>query len=415
MVSKILQLILFSIGILVHTNAHATQTDSVQIGGVHYKFAIPRKWQLISKDTGICVAHMSNVRIKMPEHVPGAFGEINISISEITYEEREIRRSSDTLPKETNSAAKWSKKKMLSGFKVTNAHLLDQRQIPKAYWDSIQGDVPYSRKQRKLMKKYHLYPMHNLLYLYHFPINDSLEITISFNGDLVQDWNAYFAVDYVAENFFAANRKKINALLISADPYRLEPPITSYDSIRFLNTTLRYPKLDNWIYDTTSIHFDIWTQVMKLTYYDVAPCDSATINVKYRVTKIDNQANKEDFNKLSPEELYKLYKPYKDLNEQERLNYIDSTFQAAKKHYYFAQTRETIKSEPCPTKLENTETIFIVVYTKNSEKIRIAVTLNYVTADFIKERNIRHDLYRYLSLMSSETDFENFYNNSPAR
>lgn len=389
--------------------------DSVRIDGKSFRFFVPRRWNVISKDTGVCLSNVVNVRLEMPTKVPCSFGEIDISISDITYSEREFRKQSDTLSEGPTSYYDWIKTKKYNGYNLTNGHFSTFRMIQQAYWDSLRGGKPYSKKEQKQIKKFQgNTPIHYVSHWNHFLINDSLEILIQFGGDIPtsSESEIIVVVDYITQMFFTNNQRWIDSLLISADPYRLEPSISNYDSLFFLNTQVVYPILPGWTIDTVKSSTDLRTKVLQLDHIGNDTCNHASITMSFRLTKMDKQSNKEELTKLTPVELYELYKPYKDLSDPEKVKHCDSTFSAAERHYYFTRISKTVKSENCPTKLDYTETIFIVVYTKSKEKIRISLVLNDVTSDFIQERNYRHDLYRFVNLTSEQTDFEHFYLNN---
>lgn len=387
---------------------YAQNVDTIFVSGLPFAYQKIDGWKQLSVDSGICIYQGTNIKFEMPFSEPTCGGEISFAISYITDKEREERKSNKPLDIEEDvlSEDTWSPKlnkyTMLGGsFETTSPRVFE-----------IEGETKKEKRNRQ--KRWEQDPIHNYSSWLYFPINDTLELLLSFSGRIPHSFEQKMDGKLLqfADYFFQSNDSMLDSLLTITDPYRFESKTLPMDSVYLMKTVFKYPVLPNWQYDTTRTSTELKTNFLKVQTIQQSTCNRASISLNVRTTKKDNKPSIDDLRLLSNYALYSHfgYKPPRVDTAQIRQE-RDSTFKAQEQHYYFTQVSSYEQSSSC-TAQEISETVCVIIYPRQDEKIKITLNFECVAEDYNTERDYIHAYYRFIILMIEGNDFEQFYLNN---
>lgn len=399
-----------SVLLLSAASGSAQSLDTIKVLNLPFVVEAPAKWQQMTLDTGLCLYETTNISYSMPVSTPTCFGTLILSVSEITDKEREERKNKDSLEQTTEdviyervTTSTYYKYPVVAGWYETTAPKIEE----PVYTES-------SGFKRKKKKKSEEIRIRNYTRWVYFPINDTLEILIAFRGRIPESEAQYVdgRVNDFADYFFQQNDTLIDSLLAITDPYRTEPATLPLDSIYFLNTYMKYPVLPGWSYDTTRTSSEIKTTLLKVKSNDPEICDQGSITISYRITPLGDKPKAEDLQKISLYDVIAQYQPQKQMSDSARAKARDSSFAAYEHHYYFTQTNDVEDNPSCVQFPERRHTLYITIYTKTNERIKINVTMVYAADKYVKERNYLHAFDRFIYFMVTKTNYEEFYLNN---
>lgn len=411
---QVLRKLFSAIFVLLIQFVFAQTVETNTILGLNFKFRPPVGWNEMSKDSGLALTGTYNSVYLMPPSEQTCFGELRFSISEITASEKADRNNSlDSTSSDEGPPIAYS------GIRESFKYNVGFGQFGE-YADTLIQKIIYPVKPFKKKKPDGVIEtvLINYVSYQYFPINDTLEILVEFQGRIPETDRTRInsIVSKYTDYFFTTNDTLIDSLLAITSPYRFEAKLLPLDSVTILKTNFKFPVLSGWRYDTTRTSNEIKTNFLKIRNADNTECNNATINLTYRVTPVDNSAKKKEVVRIPLSViLEQMSKPKpKPMSDSARAKLRDSTFANMEQHFYFYQTTTQEPGTDCSGREVVTESLYIYIFSKPDERIQITIAFSYMTDDYKVERDYRYSYYRFLVQMCNSNDFEQFYlNNKP--
>lgn len=198
---------------LILLNAHSLfgQVDSFSVNEYTFKFPKINGWTFQSKDNGICEYAETNVRFDMQLKCKKCFGSLMISISEITDSEKK-RRSLNPENEDTLKLSEATFEKNYFGYYTLGGFYDARLDDDTFHYSNQQGIYSYSKKElsNRNLSEIHFYTRWS-----YFPINDSLEILICFQGFIPhnEEEKADAASMQLIDYFFRENGTTLDSML----------------------------------------------------------------------------------------------------------------------------------------------------------------------------------------------------------
>jgi hypothetical protein len=388
--------------LLLFTSAAFGQIDSFAIAPYTFKFIVPEGWTSYSKDNGLCEYSETNVNLKMPLKNNKCYGNLSISISEITETERKTRNIPDT----TNDPLMLDNStypKEVADFMTAGGYYEARLDNDTFYYVDAWGSL-ITKKKISTNKK--LTEVHRYARWCYFPVNDSLEILISFSGLIPhsEESNADAAMSQVAWYFFYHNESQLDSLIKNTSPFRNEPEILPIDSIIFLKSNLKYPVIPGWQCDTTRVVNQTTTTLLRLKTNTPDSCDVAAITVSYCMSDSDPRSDHQ-------QKLLKKVPSHLSKQMKQDVPPIDPSILTKnhKQHYFFFQNSGEENNPHCSQIVIHADSVNIFIYTKFNQRIKISVSLQASSADSKNLNRYFHGYSRFLIAFIEANDFEKIY------
>lgn len=380
------------------------QIDTFRIDKYAFEFSTPSGWSLHLKNNGFCEENEANIQIEKPFKCRDCSGAITLSFR--LKAKQDTTRKDSAITDDVLKISSLSYAKEIRGYTVFYGHREANIDTDTFLYTNSKGDLILSKKKHSGQLK----PVHSFTKWCFFPINDSIEMEILYEGLVPHEEESgiTYAFNSFVDDFFDVNEKMLDSLIKDTYPYQEIFLSCPTDSIRMLHSYLKFPLLPGWTYSKISIKNSSGLILLHGQSGSRDSCNYRSFVLSSEKQKVGALEIRETLGKKTNEFLEGAY-----ISDQ----YIDSVllnehviaFENADKHHYFRE--ETIVGTDTLCQMQKTDSITFHVYVDLTAEERIKMTLKYSYSSGTSETRNHYyrEYYRFRKNFIEINDFEKIY------